>query len=75
MLMMKTWVFFQERAEIGYSLLAVSAERHREFLLGLAGTGPFENGALTRGVGLCQRYLEARLSFRPEFPLQCDFHI
>ena len=38
-----------ETAEIGYSLLAVSPERHREFLLGLTSAGPFENGALYTG--------------------------
>mmetsp|Transcript_38001 Transcript_38001/g.81718 ORF Transcript_38001/g.81718 Transcript_38001/m.81718 type:complete len:425 (+) Transcript_38001:50-1324(+) len=32
--------------EIGYSLLNVSMERHREFLLGLTSSGPFENGMI-----------------------------
>jgi len=43
-------VKFQKKAglaeEIGYSLLAVSPERHREFLLGLTSAGPFENGMI-----------------------------
>eukprot|EP00435_Cladocopium_sp_Y103_P019408 s2822_g4.t1 len=33
-------------AEIGYSLLNVSVARHREFLMGLTSTGPFENGMI-----------------------------
>ena len=34
------------RAEIAYSLLNVSRERHEEFLLRLASSTPFENGII-----------------------------